>query len=146
MGLRRNNAAGAIVGTFLLAALMFFSFQGFALAGQQSGTKIDVDAESRACIECHTKKDIAVNLIDQWKQSKHAQEGIGCNECHAAEKGEFDAFTCPESSMIVGQHPTPKDCEACHPDPVKQHRESKHGLGQNFFAIRGADRTGVTSS
>ena len=37
-------------------------------------------------------KDVAVGGINDWKVSRHAPKGIGCVECHRAEKGEADAY------------------------------------------------------
>jgi hydroxylamine dehydrogenase len=140
MGVKLNTVTVALFCVIALAVVSVMVNHGTAFAEEKAEASIEIDAESRVCVDCHTSKDIAVNLIDQWKKSKHAQEGVGCVECHTAKKSDFDAFTCSGSSVVVAKHPTPKDCEACHPDPVKQHRDSKHGLGQNFYAIRGADR------
>ena len=40
----------------------------------------------------------------------HALKGIGCYECHEAQKDDFDAFYCESSDLLVARHPTPKDC------------------------------------
>ncbi|MCK5605035.1 cytochrome C, partial [Candidatus Pacearchaeota archaeon] len=97
-----------------------------------------IDSTSEQCINCHEKKGIAANQITAWKESEHGIQGIGCKECHKAKKGEFDAFLCPESSILVARHPTPKDCKECHKQQVEEFAESKHA--HQFWLLANADR------
>ena len=101
---------------------------------------IEIDETTEKCINCHEKRGIAVKLIDEWKASKHAVMGIGCYECHEAKEGEFDAFRCPESDLIIGKHPTPKDCSKCHEREVEEFSNSKHAVAQIMMALKGPDR------
>ena len=101
--------------------------------------EIEITAESKQCISCHEQKGIAPNLVDQWKMSKHAEQGIGCLECHSAQKDDWDAFTCPESDVLVARHPTPKDCAECHEQQVEEFAESKHA--HQFWVMKNADRS-----
>lgn len=102
--------------------------------------EIDIDKVTADCINCHEKKGVAVKQIEEWKESRHAVMGIGCFECHQAQKGDFDAWKCPESPYLVGKHPTPKDCANCHEDQVKEFGNSKHAVAQIMMALKGADR------
>ena len=52
------------------------------------GLRPFVSGENKKCIDCHMAKDVAVGGINDWKVSRHAPKGIGCVECHRAEKGE----------------------------------------------------------
>ncbi|GAB4185533.1 MAG: hypothetical protein Kow00108_22990 [Calditrichia bacterium] len=100
--------------------------------------EIEIDKQTAECITCHEKKGVAVKAVDAWKESKHAVMGIGCYECHEAKDGEFDAFKCPESDVIIAKHPTPKDCAACHEKEVTEFSESKHA--HQFWLFKNADR------
>ncbi|OPX32070.1 cytochrome C [candidate division KSB1 bacterium 4484_188] len=100
--------------------------------------EIEIDKMTKKCITCHEKKGIAVSQIDAWKESQHAVMGIGCYECHEAKKGDFDAFTCSESDILVARHPTPKDCARCHKQEVTEFSESKHA--HQFWLLKNADR------
>ncbi len=100
--------------------------------------EVEIDEVSATCINCHQQKGIAVKQIDAWKESKHAIMGIGCNECHEAQKGDFDAFTCPGSNQLVARHPTPKDCSNCHEQEVAEFANSKHA--HQFWLFKNADR------
>ncbi len=100
--------------------------------------EIEVDEMSATCINCHENKGIAVTQIDAWKESRHAVMGIGCYECHEPMEGDFDAFTCSESDILVARHPTPKDCAECHDQQVTEFAESKHA--HQFWLFKNADR------
>ena len=47
--------------------------------------------ESQACIACH-QSGTAPLAVQQWAAGRHAQVGIGCYECHQADKTRPDAF------------------------------------------------------
>jgi len=51
----------------------------------------NVSKESQACIACH-ESGTAPLAVQQWAASRHAQVGIGCYECHQADKTRPDAF------------------------------------------------------
>jgi hydroxylamine dehydrogenase len=105
---------------------------------QEHKPEIDIDKISNQCITCHEIENIAVKQIDAWKESKHAIMGIGCNECHEAEKDDFDAQYCPESDYLIARHPTPKDCAECHEQQVAEFANSKHA--HQFWLLKNADR------
>ena len=100
--------------------------------------EIEIDKTTAQCINCHETKGIAVKQSDAWKESKHAVMGIGCNECHEAQKGDFDAQKCPESDFLIARHPTPKDCAKCHKKEVEEFADSKHA--HQFWLLKNADR------
>ena len=100
--------------------------------------EIEITAETKKCVSCHEKKHIAPGVFDQWKLSKHAEQGIGCMECHEAQEGDWDAFLCPESDVLVARHPTPKDCAECHEQQVEEFANSKHA--HQFWVMKNADR------
>lgn len=100
---------------------------------------IQVSGVNERCVSCHTTKGMAVKTIDQWKASVHAEQNIGCVDCHTAGAGDFDAFFCPESDLRVARHPTPKDCVACHEQQVAEFNDSKHA--HQFWLIKNADRS-----
>jgi hypothetical protein len=126
---------------FLLAALFLVARYESARFASKVGLephKIFVSDASKPCLECHKRKGVAPKMIEQWEGSLHAQKGIDCIQCHKAEKGDFDAFTCPESTILVAQFPTPKDCSKCHKEEVQQFTESKHAFP--FWIYANADR------
>jgi len=99
---------------------------------------IKVSGVSKQCVDCHTGKGVAVKAIDQWRSSMHAEQNIACYDCHQAQEGDFDAFTCPESDIVVARHPTPNDCAECHQEQVDEFTNSKHA--HQFWLLKNADR------
>ncbi len=98
---------------------------------------IQLDADSKKCVDCHEKERIAPKVHDQYAESEHAKNGVGCMDCHSAEKSDFDAFS-KDGHPIVASHPTPKDCASCHEKEVEEHTKSKHAYP--FWLYAAADR------
>ena len=129
-----------LVGTFsVLLAVVLVIVAGVEMKRSHSTQPVaDVSGDNRRCVECHTAKGVAVKSIEQWRGSMHAQQNIGCVDCHKASPGDWDAFTCPESDMLVARHPTPKDCAACHEQQVTEFADSKHA--HPFWLLNNGDR------
>lgn len=79
--------------------------------------------ESRACIKCH-ENGAAPVVVEQWAQSRHAENGIGCYECHQADKADKDAFQ--HNGFTISVLVTPKDCGQCHDQETKEFEASHH--------------------
>lgn len=127
-----------ILSVLLIVVLIMVA--GVEMKHSSSGKPvIEVDAISEQCITCHEKENIAVKQVTAWEESMHAVMGIGCNECHVAEEGDFDAFKCPKSDFLVARHPTPNDCYECHPIQVAEFSDSKHA--HQFWLLKNADRS-----
>ena len=94
------------------------------------GAELKVTPETQKCLDCHVKDMPA--LVMQWKDSRHASNEVGCAECHAAEKGEVDAYE--HHGAIISTLVTPKDCEQCHSDEVKQFSRSHHAKAGEILA------------
>jgi len=78
--------------------------------------------ESRECIECHKKADPVV--YQQWGESKHYRANVACNECHAAERTDVDAYD--HYGYTIAALVTPKDCARCHSQEVEEFIGSHH--------------------
>jgi hypothetical protein len=129
-----------LIGVFsILLIVVLLIVAGYEMKkSRQYEPDIEIDNISVLCINCHETKGIAVKQNDAWMESKHAVMGIGCFECHEAEATDFDAFTCPESDLLIGRHPTPKDCKKCHEQQVAEFAASKHA--HQFWLFKNADR------
>ncbi|MBL7004156.1 MAG: hydroxylamine oxidoreductase [Gammaproteobacteria bacterium] len=90
--------------------------------------------ETKECVACHKKNN--PGITQQWGASKHYRANVGCYECHAAEKGESDAFLHDDKkvkkyiSIIV----SPKDCANCHEKEVRETDESHHAKAGRIMA------------
>ncbi|MEW6203561.1 MAG: multiheme c-type cytochrome [bacterium] len=83
--------------------------------------------KSQLCVNCHTAKGMGIAQIEEWKQSKHGQLGIGCYECHQAEAGDADAMEHYGNTVAILV--TPRDCARCHEAEVKEYEASHHAKG-----------------
>lgn len=81
-----------------------------------------VGAETESCIACHSK--LSPGIVAQWQASKHAAAGVLCSTCHAADKGETDAFAHHGKTIAVIV--SPKDCNQCHEQEFREQKGSHH--------------------
>jgi hypothetical protein len=81
-----------------------------------------VKDDSAACIDCHLDKSPGV--VAQWTRSKHAEKGVGCLECHGAEKDDVAAWR--HEGVSVTSIVTPLDCARCHPRENTEFAASHH--------------------
>ncbi len=86
-----------------------------------------ISNETDHCLSCHSEKGEGKVITEQWKDSKHAQVGVGCLECHKAEKDDIDAYE--HHGDIIATIVTPNDCAKCHEKEVEQFTKSHHADG-----------------
>ncbi len=101
----------------LLYCAFVFGFGGapFAVAEGSGGA----GAPNEKCVECHAKT--TPNVVNDWKLSKHAGMGIGCEACHG-----IDHTTAEDAAKV--KIPTPETCGQCHADRVEQFKKGKHAI------------------
>ena len=83
-----------------------------------------IDAGTKHCISCHSEKGEGKIIVEHWKDSKHAQVGVGCLECHKAEEKDIDGYD--HHGDFIATIVTPKDCGKCHEKEVKEFTASHH--------------------
>lgn len=108
------GSAGAI----LLAWLSTSTGPATIAAGQQTKpSKAYQQALQSNCVKCHSQT--SPNIVNDWKLSKHSQQGIECSTCHGDKhQNKNDA----DKALI----PTPQTCAQCHTKQVDQFMEGKH--------------------
>jgi hypothetical protein len=106
---------------FLALGLAIFFYITDRIAG---GGRIFLSQETKQCIECHEKEHIQTAQIEEWRKSEHAKKGIGCYECHHANKSEPDAFEC--NGFIISKIVSPIDCADCHKQEFEEFDQSHH--------------------
>lgn len=92
----------------------------FVLALVVSGTAWAAAGDN--CIACHQSKN--PGMYQQWKNSKHGKNGIGCLDCHQADSKDVDAFK--HQGATIATLVTPNDCAKCHEKEAKQAMASYH--------------------
>ena len=85
---------------------------------------------SASCITCHDMN--TPGIVGEWRGSRHAAKGIGCFECHRAEKGDADAFE--HYGEVVATVVTPRDCARCHKQQDLEFERSHHAKAGNILA------------
>jgi hypothetical protein len=74
---------------------------------------------SDRCVECHAK--VTPGVVGDWKASKHAGVGVGCDTCHGSEH-----MTAADAAKA--KIPTPETCAPCHQTQVEQFSHGKHAM------------------
>ncbi len=133
MSLRTKQFIIAALGGLFLISLIFVQWLEVTRRQEESGLaahRVAIPQNSRSCVECHFKS--SPGIIDHWKGSTHAAKGVGCVECHKAEKHDVDAFVhYGETSATVV---TPRDCSRCHKTESEEFARSHHAKGGNILA------------
>ena len=60
------------------------SLVGFGIYGCWSKANAETPPNAD-CVDCHSKT--TPNVVEDWKLSKHAAAGIGCDVCHGSDLG-----------------------------------------------------------
>ena len=93
MSIRTKHILIAVLSATFIVSLIFVQWMEVARKQEEAGIgvrHVSVPASSTACVQCHQQS--SPGIIDHWKGSTHAVKGVGCVECHQAEKGDADAF------------------------------------------------------
>ena len=61
-----------------------------------------------------------------------ARKGVGCVECHQAQKGNVDGFT--HYGHLIATVVTPQDCGRCHEKETNEFTHSHHAKAGNILA------------
>jgi formate-dependent nitrite reductase cytochrome c552 subunit len=81
-------------------------------------------------LDCHLQQN--PGIVEQWKGSTHAVKGVGCVDCHQAEKGDADGFH--HEGAFIAAVVTPKDCSRCHTKESAEFAASHHSKAGNILA------------
>lgn len=86
-------------------------------------------AQEENCLSCHEKQSPMV--VEQWRESKHGQNEVGCMDCHDPEITKtIISDRCAEKVAVVV---SPNVCANCHEDVVEQQAGTKHATTLHFF-------------
>ncbi len=122
---------GGLGGLFLVS-LILVQYMEVKRRASESGAEphIAIPATSSQCVDCHRKT--TPGIIDHWTESTHARKGIGCVECHQAEKGDVDGFD--HYGRHIATVVTPRDCSRCHKEVFDEFERSHHAKAGNILA------------
>ncbi len=122
-----------VLGFLFLLSLVFVQWHEVTRRAEEAGltdTLAVIPDSSKACYDCHKQKTPA--LVDHWRGSTHAEKGVGCVECHQAERGDADGFD--HEGAFIATIVTPRDCSRCHVTEGAEFASSHHAAGGNILA------------
>ena len=122
----------ALAAVFLLS-LVFVQWEEVSRRRVEAGLAkphISVPASSRECMDCHA--ELTPGIVAHWEDSKHAETGVGCFDCHVAKSGEADAFS--HYGGTIATIVTPRDCGACHTTEQEEFESSHHAAAGAILA------------
>ncbi len=125
---QKRRIVAALSFLFLVALLIVAWVEG-GRQRVQPRPKPVVGETSAKCLQCHEQKTPVVAA--QWKDSRHAQLGVGCYECHRAEKDDPDAFL--HEGKLIATVVSPKDCGGCHQEIAREFGASHHAQAAQFI-------------
>ena len=116
--------------TCIFTALVLLT--AYPSSGRATFAPKEITPESAECIECHKKE--SPSIYEEWGASRHFGANIGCYECHAAEKGDKDAFKhdvvlkdgTTKPGKLISVIVSPRDCARCHEGEVEEFTNSHH--------------------
>ncbi|MDZ4779863.1 MAG: ammonia-forming cytochrome c nitrite reductase subunit c552 [Planctomycetia bacterium] len=123
----------AVLGAAFLVSLIFVQWMEVERKREEIGAvapHIVVPVSSQQCVTCHAQS--SPGIIDHWKGSTHAVKGVGCVDCHIAQKGDVDGFD--HYGHHIATVITPKDCGRCHQQETEEFMASHHAKAGNILA------------
>jgi hypothetical protein len=132
MTLNTKRLIIAFLGFLFMVSLVFVQWMEVARKRKEAGldrTAIAVPASSKACVDCHNQSTPA--LVDHWVGSTHAEKGVGCVECHQADKSDADGFE--HFGSHIATVVTPRDCGRCHQTESEEFQRSHHAKAGNIL-------------
>lgn len=133
MSLKTKQVIIGLLGLLFLTSLIFVQWMEVARKREEAGLtphNVSVPASSESCVACHRQS--SPGIIDHWIGSTHAVKGVGCVECHKAEKDDVDAFN--HYGATIATIVTPKDCSRCHQTETAEFMASHHAKAGNILA------------
>jgi hypothetical protein len=130
MSLEAKRLVVAALSFLFLASLLVVAYHESRQRRVEERPAAIVTASNRGCVDCH--RTDAPALVMEWARSRHAQLGVGCLDCHSAEKDEVDAWR-HEGSWVAALV-TPKDCARCHARETQEFATSHHARAGEILA------------
>jgi len=128
------------VGTLLGVILLLLSYRfaigprGFSVSIPSLSVATTVGTENAQCIKCHQEK--SPGIINQYHDSKHAQRGVQCLDCHKPVEGQ-EKMAKEHYNVQMISSPSPNNCVKCHEQEVKEFSDSAHGA-KGWYPVVGA--------
>jgi len=116
--------------SLLIAGASPLLLSALALAQQPTSLSAELQKQNQTCLQCHSAMN--PGLVGEWRASAHAQNNVGCYDCHRAEKSDVDAFD--HNGATISVIVSPKDCGRCHQKEVDGQKSSHHAKAGEILA------------
>lgn len=134
MSLRAKQIVIILLGLAFLGSLLLVQYMEVLRKKQESGDRaqahVVIPESSARCVSCHQEK--TPSIVEHWRYSTHSQKGVGCLDCHRADRADADAFE--HEGAVIATVVTPRDCSACHPREFEEFTHSHHSAAGNILA------------
>lgn len=133
VSLKTKRVLIAVLAACFVASLLFVQWMEVVRRKQEAGlapTTTIVPASSKECVDCHSNS--SPGIVEHWKGSEHSKKGVGCTDCHQADKGDVDAFQ--HYGQTIATIVTPRDCGRCHVEVAAEFGKSHHAKAGNILA------------
>ena len=130
MTLTAKRYTVAALSFLFLLSLLLVAWHESRLARQEEEPGPVVTASNEGCVSCHRQDSPA--LVMEWEESRHAEFGVGCFDCHTASPDDVDAWE--HEGVWISALVTPKDCATCHAREFEQFSVSHHARAGEILA------------
>jgi hydroxylamine dehydrogenase len=125
-----RNLSFLIAAPLVAAATLALGCSQSLHAEQKSDPAASVQvAGANSCVECHGKSN--PGIVDHYRNSKHADLGVECIDCHNADPSDLDAWE--HEGEWIATIVTPRDCGQCHDAETEEFEASHHAKGGNIL-------------
>ena len=114
-------------GSVLVGAALCFAIVGLCLYYSDevlASPSVVQSEETEACVACHASAN--PSIVELWKVGAHAENEVGCYECHQAAPEDADAIADHYGSKPIATIVSPKDCGTCHATEMGEFLGSHH--------------------
>jgi hydroxylamine dehydrogenase len=125
MSARAQRIVLLVVSLGLVGSLLLVQLREILRLRQQSASgarALVVPARSRRCVECHAEQNPGV--VEPWRTSVHAEQGVACVDCHTADRARADSYEHYGERIVTAV--TPRDCGRCHAAEANDFARSAH--------------------
>ena len=132
MTLKAKKIVIIVISLIFLSSLVFVQWIELERREIEAGKAeeaVVIPDSSAHCVACHAQQ--TPGIVEHWKSSTHAHTGVGCYECHQADKDDPDSFN--HNGSIISTIVTPKDCSACHVTESEEFQRSHHAAAGNIL-------------
>lgn len=133
MTIRTKQIIVGLLSAAFVISLIFVQWMEVVRKQREAGIgvrHVSAPASSKSCVECHAKT--SPGIVSHWEGSTHAVKGVGCVECHQADKADADAFD--HYGAMIAVIVTPRDCGRCHKTETQEFLASHHARAGNILA------------